>query len=284
MIGTRMTKGSDAVRVRRSVRNFDSGPIAAEDYKRIGDYLKDGVSMTGPFGTHVRVEQVQVTKDVSDKGIKLGTYGIIRNPKAYMIGVISGRGRHELLDFGYTFERMILFLTGMGIGTCWMGGTFNRSSFERELELGEAEWIPCITPIGYPKEKGLLESAMRYMVKADKKKEWEELFCDAAFGASLSPEQSGPWAEPMEMVRLGPSASNKQPWRLVVSEDRKAIHFYLEHTPRYSETMQQIDMGIAMSHFELICRELGLGGAWVEEDPGLAVPHSRTEYIVSWKL
>jgi nitroreductase len=272
------------IRRRRSVRNFENIPITREDYRLIEEYMKDSGRLTGPLGTQTRVELVQVTKDVSDKGIKLGTYGIIRNPKAYLIGVLSGRGRRELLDFGYSFESLILFLTGHGIGTCWMGGTFNRNSFEKELTLGTGEWIPCITPAGYPMErKGILESAMRYMVKADKKKEWAELFCDSAFGTALTEQKAEKWAVPIEMIRLGPSASNKQPWRLVVAKDRKAVHFYLQHTPRYSEIMQHIDMGIAMCHFELACRNLGLEGGWAEEEPGLALPNALTEYIISWK-
>ncbi len=274
----------DVIRVRRSVRNFENVPVTPEDYRRMEATLRDDALLKGPLGTQVRVELVRVTKDVSDKGVKLGTYGIIRNPKAYLIGIMTGKGRKELLDFGWAFERLILALTEMGIGTCWMGGTFNRNSFEKELELADGEWIPCITPAGYTKEqKGLLESAMRYMVKADQKKEWSELFCLGSFGNILTEELAGPWAVPVEMVRLGPSASNKQPWRLVVAEDRKAVHFYLAHTPRYSEVMQQIDMGIAMCHFELACRELGLDGAWSETDPGIGLPNGQTEYVISWK-
>lgn len=274
----------ETIRRRISVRNYDERPIVPEDYMAIEEYTTNQANLIGPFGGKVRLELVRVSKNVSDKGIKLGTYGMIRHPKAYLIGIIGEKSPRTLLDFGYAFEQLVLFLTARGLGTCWLGGTFTRNSFERELELAEGEIIPCITPIGYPKDKqGVLQSALRYMVKADQKKGWEELFCRGSFGKPLREAEAGKFAVPVEMVRLGPSASNKQPWRLVLSEDGRTVHFYLAHTPRYSDTMQRIDMGIAMCHFETACRSQDLKGQWTDADPGLAPADSGTEYIISWE-
>ena len=92
------------------------------------------------------------------------------------------------------------------------------------------------------------------------------------------------------MVRLGPSASNKQPWRIL--RIGRSWHFYLQRTPNYREgflyrmftqaDLQRIDMGIAMCHFELTARELGLPGMWVNTNPGIDKLDDLTEYIVSW--
>ena len=92
------------------------------------------------------------------------------------------------------------------------------------------------------------------------------------------------------MVRLGPSASNKQPWR-VIQEDH-AFHFYVQRTPGYRdsllqrmlrvEDLQRVDLGIAMCHFELTARELGLRGRWAAQEPKLETPDPLTEYTISW--
>ncbi|MDF2935980.1 MAG: nitroreductase [Paenibacillaceae bacterium] len=278
-----LSDNAAVIRKRVSVRNYAARPVSEEDYETITQYLAEASRLTGPFGGTTRVELVKVTGAVSEKGIKLGTYGMIKNPQAYLVGVIPKDDKLALLDFGYAFEKLILLLTDMGIGTCWMGGTFNRNSFGREINLSDKETIPCVTPIGYPQGKeGLLRSAMRTLVKADNKKGWSELFCDGAFGRPLEEKDAGRFAVPIEMVRLGPSASNKQPWRLVLAEDRSAAHLYLAHTPNYSEVMQRTDMGIAMSHFELGCRAAGVDGGWVQRDPGLPLPDDRTEYMASW--
>lgn len=46
--------------------------------------------------------------------------------------------------------------------------------------------------------------------------------------------------------------------------------------------MQRLDMGIAMCHFELTARELGLSGKWLNMALGIVKPDDLTEYIVSW--
>ena len=92
-------------------------------------------------------------------------------------------------------------------------------------------------------------------------------------------------------MRWAPSASNKQPWRIVRAED--AFHFYVARTRGYGRgsllfrllklaDLQRVDLGIAMCHFELVARESGLSGEWAVRDPGIAKPDSRTGYVVSW--
>jgi nitroreductase len=97
------------------------------------------------------------------------------------------------------------------------------------------------------------------------------------------------------MVRIAPSASNKQPWRIV--QTGNAWHFYLQRTKRYGKgtllfkflrlaDLQRVDMGIAMCHFELTARSLGLQGHWIVEEPEslndkLQIPEE-TEYTITW--
>jgi cytochrome oxidase assembly protein ShyY1 len=168
-----------------------------------------------------------------------------------------------------------------------MGGTFNRNSFEQELTLADDEFIPCVTPIGYARSNPrIFDKALRYVVKADNKKSWDQLFFKEDFNHSLSEDVAGLLATPIEMVRLGPSASNKQPWRLVLSQNGRDCHFYIEHTPNYSAKlgydMQLLDMGIAMCQFELSCQELKLSGQWVKEEPDINLPNENYEYIITW--
>jgi hypothetical protein len=46
--------------------------------------------------------------------------------------------------------------------------------------------------------------------------------------------------------------------------------------------LQRVDMGIAMSHFELTANERGLKGNWVVKDPQIDKPDRMIEYTVSW--
>lgn len=277
----------ETMRKRQSIRTYETQNIIESDYNKITDYINKEHNLIGPFEKKGKINLIQVTDNVTDKGIKLGTYGFIKNPRAYLVGV-TDNNKYSLLDFAYTFHRLVLYLTELGMGTCWMGGTFNRHSFEKKLQLGEGEFIPCITPIGYPKNKQrVFDKAVRFVVKADNKKPWDKLFYDSNFEVPLVKENAGLFEIPIEMVRLGPSASNKQPWRLVLSEDRKVCHFFIEHTPNYSAKlgydMQMLDMGIAMCQFELACKELNIEGQLELKDPKMDLKNEQIEYIASWR-
>lgn len=273
---------------RQSIRTFDNQQVLESDYKKINDYIRNEGNLIGPFGEKGKIELIQVNNNITDKGIKLGTYGFIKNPKAYLVGMAKNN-KYSLIEFGYVFHRLVLYLSELKLGTCWMGGTFSRNSFEKEIQLNKEDFIPCVTPIGYPKDKQrVFDKALRFVVKADNKKHWDQLFYDTNFETTLKKEEAGAFERLIEMVRIGPSASNKQPWRIVVSDDRKKCHFYIEHTPNYSAKlgydMQLLDMGIAMCQFDLAGKELKMDGKWRIEDPEIDLPNQQLEYISTWRL
>jgi hypothetical protein len=101
----------------------------------------------------------------------------------------------------------------------------------------------------------------------------------------MDKEHSGGFDTPLECVRMAPSASNKQPWRIIKGRGQNVMHFYLKRTPGYDNIikdirLQNVDMGIAMCHFELSARELGLKGDWNVNDP--QIKSKGMEYIASW--
>ena len=151
--------------------------------------------------------------------------------------------------------------------------------------------MPAVSSVGYcAKKPRLLERAIRRGAKGDRRLHWERLFFDGNFNTVLSPQAAGKYAEALQMVRLGPSASNRQPWRVL--KDGDDWHFYLNRTPGYRQRrlvkltstadLQRVDMGIAMCHFELAIRQLGLDGGWEHDDPGIEVDEY-TEYSCSWE-
>lgn len=277
----------DAIKIRRSVRTYNEAQISEEVYKEIGEYLKNKENLEGPFGRKIKIEIIPIKNNVTDKGIKIGTYGIIKNPKAFIVGTVE-KDNMALVEHGYVFEALILYLTKLDLGTCWLGGTFKRDAFGRQIDLSDNEIIPVVSPVGYIEGSGrLIESLMRFGAKSDKRKSWNELFFLGGFDKALDSEEAEKFSVPMEMVRLGPSASNKQPWRIVLSEDKSTCHFYLAQTPNYAGNkigfeMQRIDMGIAMCHFGLSCKELNIKGNWIIKDPNILLPDNNMKYIASW--
>ena len=79
--------------------------------------------------------------------------------------------------FGYAFEKIVLFVQSLGVGTTWIAGTMDRSGFERAMKLNEDEVMPCVSPLGYEAKKmSLRETMMRKGVKADTRLPFASLF------------------------------------------------------------------------------------------------------------
>jgi hypothetical protein len=187
-------------------------------------------------------------------------------------------------------ETVILFATDMGLGTCWLGGSFTRSSFAKKISATVNELVPAVTSVGYILKKEESGVTIRQLVGGHNRKPWENLFFREKFGIPLSSDEAGPYAVPLEMVRIGPSATNKQPWRII--KDGDSWHFYMQRTRGYGKSLtfrllniadlQRVDMGIAMCHFEMTAGELGLKGRWEIKEPKIEKPDTLCEYTISW--
>jgi nitroreductase len=278
---------TEIIKERFSCRTYIDKPIAEEDRERLSGYLS--TIGAGPFGAAVRLELIAATEQ-DRKALKgLGTYGFIKGATGFVVGAV-GQSRNNLEDFGYTMESVILFATEMGLGTCWLGGTFTRSSFAKKISATVNEVVPAVTSVGYILEKKQSGVTMRELVGGHNRKTWENLFFRGKFGIPLSPDEAGPYAVPLEMVRIAPSATNKQPWRII--KDGDSWHFYMQRTRGYGNTLtfkllniadlQRVDMGIAMCHFEMTADELGLKGKWEIKEPKIEKPAGLCEYTASW--
>jgi len=274
----------EAIDKRVSVRSYADRSIEQSKKQELMNLIES--TNEGPFGNKVRFTLIDFSEMEKNEIGSLGTYGFISGAKLFIVSAIKD-GAGAMLDLGYSFEKLILAATNLGLGTCWLGGTFKRANFAKRVNASEDEIVAAISPIGYARDRSTVrEVAIRRIANSDCRKPWEELFFDGDFNTPLPKDSADGYAVPLECVRLGPSASNNQPWRVVYQKQQGALHFYLKRTWGYDKfngriDLQLVDMGIAMCQFELVARETGLSGTWEVERPDLAV--GNTEYIVSWK-
>ncbi|MBQ8617768.1 MAG: nitroreductase [Clostridia bacterium] len=260
------------VRARRSVRTFDQRPIAKEDMDQLCAFMEN---VPNPYGIPVEFRLLNAKAQNLSCPVVVGT--------DLYVGAKMKKTPCLNEAVGYSFEHLVLFAQSLGVGTVWIGGTMDRAAFERAMNLEEDEVMPCVSPLGYPAKKmSLRETMMRKGVSADARMAFEALFFDGSFDTALTRERAGKLAQPLEMVRLAPSAVNKQPWRVVLTED--AAHFYLKRSKGFAGgtlDMQKIDLGIALCHFDLAAREAGLAPRFVLSAPDVAVKDGE-EYIASY--
>ena len=268
----------DLIKTRISSRTFKALDIEENTLEKLKAYIAE---LNGEAKKKARFVLVNGDDAVLVQGKKLGTYGFIKGAGSFLVGVLD-KTEKDALEFGYLFEKLILFVTDLGLDSCWLGGTFKKSDFEKSLGLKDNEYIPIVSPVGYAAEKRrIVEAAMRSFVGAANRKPWSELFFDGSITKPLAEAEAEPYTTALEMVRLAPSASNKQPWRLI--KDEKGLHFYICRTKGYgvpSYDVQLNDLGIAKCHFELCAKELRLSGGWQKLEKTVSV--ASWEYVCSW--
>ena len=256
----------EIIKGRKSVRSFADQAISAEDRSRLEQYLQ---SIDNPFGVPVRF----VLLDAKEKGL---SSPVLTGETLYVAGLVK-KGPYADVAFGFSFEKLVLYAWSLGIGTTWIGGTMKRELFEKAAGLEENQMMPCMSPLGYPAQKmSMRETLMRKGAKADERKASAEVFFDKAFFIPLQ-EENPKTADALEMVRLAPSAVNRQPWRVV--REGTNYHFYLKHDKGYVSAatgdLQKVDMGIALCHFMN-----GTDGRFRLADPGITT-ETGTEYIAT---
>ena len=272
-----------AIRTRKSIRTYTDEAIEPKIKQNIIDFMQS--NSVGIFGTKVDFYWIDSSSD-EFKDVKLGTYGVISGTKSFITGKIGNSDRN-FEDFGYCMEKLVLFCTQLNIGTCWLGGTYNKTAFSTAVGLQEEELIPAITPVGYfGTKKRTIDKMFRYMAGSDNRKPFDELFFSKTFSGKLTEKEKDTYGFFLEMVRLAPSASNKQPWRVVV--DNQVLHFFLKRTPNYAKNimhadLQRVDMGIAIAHLELALQEKNMPHRWTVEKPDLDLD-DMTEYTASCEI
>jgi hypothetical protein len=272
---------------RYSCRTYEERPIAAEPRAALEAFM--ATRTRGPLGSATRFRLIAAAPDDTDTLRRLGTYGFIKGATGFVVGAVR-KGAGDLEDYGYLLEEVVLEATRLGLGTCWLGGTFTRGAFTSHFGgVSRDETIPAVVATGYPAEDG--SERIRKREHGDRRSPPDELFFIDEWAEPLGNQADG-YGEALEAVRMAPSATNRQPWRIV--RRGRDWHFYLARTKGYGKgspwfrllriaDLQRVDLGIAMCHFELAAREAGQAGAWRVAEPAVALPVDTIEYAATWR-
>ena len=263
----------ELIQKRKSVRTFDGQPLSDAHRQALSDYA---AALTNPFGIPVEFCFLDAREHELSSAVIVGT-------EQYVAAKVTPAEHYELA-YGYCYESFCLYALSLGVGSVMLGGTFSRRAFEKAMRLKNAEVMPLASPLGYPAKKpSVREKMMRKTIKADERMPFEKLFFENSFKTALTPAQAGEYATALEMVRLAPSAVNKQPWRAVLAGG--AVHFFKKGSKMLSSDsldLQRIDMGIALAHFDLTLKEEGVNGRFVTKELDFEVEKG-LEYVISYE-
>ena len=254
----------EMIKLRKSVRTFDGKTLSDEDRKNLEKYIH---SLTNPFDIPMDFRLLEAKEHDLSSPVIVGEH-------TYMTAKVKKVDNFEI-GYGYSFESACLYALSLGLGTVILAASLSRKTFEAAMNVGKDEALPVASPIGYPAGKrSVRESMMRKGLKADQRMDFGKLFFAGEFGKELHREAAVDFYEALEMARLAPSATNKQPWRAVVDENR--VHFFEAKSLKDSDIgdVQKLDVGIALCHFDLVMKENGFSGQFIFGNPGLKLPEN----------
>lgn len=275
----------EIIRRRYSCRTYSLEPLDETIIDNLRKFLQEDYS--SPLEGEIRFELLEMSDLDPKVKKKLGTYGFIQGAQYFLVGAAT-KSRYDMENFGYIFEELILIATDLGLDTCWVGGTLRRNRFADQINIMDSEIIPAITPVGYAaKHRSKVDRLARWAARSKNRYPFTNLFFEGDCKHPLTQEKAVPYDIPLEMIRIAPSASNRQPWRIIKEIDSHHYHFFiLRNRSWYSHFLSwpdfpRVDLGIAICHFNLTVQELCLQGRWQFIRPKFTIPN-HLEYFISW--
>ncbi len=244
-------KWYSAVKKRTSRRQYHKKLIEKRKIKDLQTFIK--AVNEEFFG--LRIQLIQKSVEDVFTGV-VGNYGKVSGAPAYLTFIADPELKHAQEKLGYAGEAVILEATSLGLGSCWISGTFDQKEVDSDLNLRDKEKIYAVSPLGYPEDRPTItERILKAVVSSNKRLPLKELVLN-----EIDPD----WPEwvmtALETARQAPSAMNRQPWRFRVGEN--TIRMLLKGKNVDPRKTKRLDCGIAMLHLEIGALKEGVRGDW----------------------
>ena len=103
---------TEIIKKRLSVRTYLAQPLRPEIKEALRELFS---SLKGPFGRNVRFNLIETELARMKSKANLGTYGVIRGASTYIVAVVE-KSDHDLENYGYSLEKVILYDNVFGVG------------------------------------------------------------------------------------------------------------------------------------------------------------------------
>ena len=201
---------NEIIRKRKSVRKYDPTPLDAATLEKIQAQFQKLVPL---------YPKIRYSIEITNK-----TKGLFNVKAPHYLIFRSVEKDDYCENIGFIGQQLDLFLSGMGIGTCWLGASKSQES--------EAFALPHVICMSFGKPAEPLYRTL------------------SEFKRKPLAEISEGTDERLEAARLAPSAINSQNWYFI-AEDGKIHCYRKKNNPLMGliyNKMNCIDMGIAICH------------------------------------
>lgn len=208
----------EAINTRHSVRSYLDKPIPAEAINE----LKNEIAACNAEGD-LRIQLVTNEPKAFDG--TMAHYGKFSGVQNY-IALIGKKSDKLEENIGYYGERIVLKAQQLGLNTCWVALTFNKSATKKSCSVARDEKLVCVLSLGYGVTEGVphkskpMEAVCKYGEAAP---DW--------FIAGV------------EAALLAPTAINQQRFMITLRGDSAEIE-------SLGGICSKVDLGIVKYHFE----------------------------------
>lgn len=257
-----------AIHQRFSVRSYADKPVDSALLARLLSFAEKADCLTD---VPPRVTLISGSEEVNSVlTFMVGSYGLIQNAPHLLVGIMPEEAERARVDLGYVLEQVVLEATRLGLGTCWVTGSYDPNQAAEVVSLAPGEVVAAVCAMGQAAEAGygrFHTKVIRRLAGGHKRKPLTKLVYAGRWGEAWSSEEADPaLVTVLEHARLAPSAHNAQPWRFILDDDRIVLAVT---KPSF------IDAGIVMSHVSLAAEAVELEGRW---DLHLSHPGLVTRY------
>lgn len=248
----------DAIAVRHSVRKYEMRPVPGNLLERIAAYFE----RTSRLSDALMLEAEILDNTKKQAGIK----GLLTVEAPYYLVCRSEAGEGSDRNAGYVMEQMALYLTGKGLGSCFLGGA------KPPVPSKNGKHAVIVMAFGYPEERLYRESLLAKRLPLRK-------LC--IFTGEISEQMR----TILLAARLAPSGLNQQPWRFLVTSDRIIVFARKSALPVPGALrMRDFSIGAMLSHIMLASEELWLALESSTEEHVDGRVFKNCEYVVTLKF
>ncbi len=189
------------------------------------------------------------------------SYGAFRNVRNYIVVAADISFPNTLERAGYYGEQLVMLCVSLGLGTCFVSGTYDASHIATNIKVGEK--VLYLITLGYENTSRGDSPIARIMKSAIHSKRMQPadfLVCDDSIRESLLADTQ--LIKGLQAFAVAPSAVNRRPARISVDADGKISALVQSEKPA-----DLIDLGIAMYNFSAV-----YAGTWEWGNPATFIP------------
>jgi len=245
----------EAVKFRYSNKKFKNEKIEEVELNKIRNYIDDFYTLTRDFVYNI--DFIDATSSVN----YLMRNMLINAP--YYLCISTKKDAKSLINAGYVFENIALYLTSKGYASCIMN--------PYRIKLMEKDGLPPVLMMAFGKAKGIPYRDSRYAKRYSTEK---------IVDGYDSNKDTAILREIVESGILAPSRHNDQPWRFRILDNRIDIYVVNSKNVKRSN-YNYISVGCVIANFCAVSE-----GKWadmhIEKLSNVDLTFDNANYICSY--